>query len=59
MSTIVSDFLTVFLNFINSMFVGLIQLIFQGFLDGSLSPSVTKLDELLNGNVSTITVYLA
>ena len=55
MSTIVSDFLTVFLNFINSMFVGLIQLIFQGFLDGSLSPSVTKLDELLNGNVSTIT----
>lgn len=37
------------------MFVGLIQLIFQGFLDGSLSPSVTKLDELLNGNVSTIT----
>lgn len=54
MSTIVTDFLNVFCSTLNTIFAGLIQLIFHGFLDGSLSPSITKMDELLNGNVSTI-----
>lgn len=54
MSTIVIDFLNVFCSTLNTIFAGLIQFIFHGFLDGSLSPSITKMDELLNGNVSTI-----
>lgn len=54
MLIIIRDFLSNFLNLINSIFAGLIQLIFEGFLDGSLSPSITTLDELLNGNVATI-----
>lgn len=59
MKTIVYDFLSTLLDIINAVFVGIIQIIFQGFLDGSLNPSITKMDEILNGNVSTITEWCA
>lgn len=59
MKDIVVNFLNVFLDAINSIFVGLIQILFGGFLDGSLSPSIDKLNEILNGNVVTIMEYFS